>query len=51
MNGQEILSLIIVVLAVVQIIRFQIQALKTKKDCGNCALAEAKNKIRYIPKK
>ncbi len=47
MNWQEIISLFIVAVAIILLVRNEMQNKKNKKDCGNCTLIEIKERQRY----
>ncbi len=47
MNWQEIISLLIVAVTIVLLVRNELQNRKNKKDCGNCALVEIRERQRY----
>jgi len=47
MNWQEIVSLLIVVLAIILLVKNELHNRKNKKDCGNCALIEIRERQRY----
>ncbi len=47
MHWQEIASLIIVVITIILLVRNELNNRKHKKDCGNCALVEIRERQRY----
>jgi hypothetical protein len=44
---QEIVSLVIVVITIILLVRNELRDRKYKKDCGNCALIEIRDRQRY----
>ena len=51
MNWQEIISLCIVAVAAGLVIRRLFRSSKEHNGCENCALADARGRIRYVHKK
>jgi hypothetical protein len=46
-DWQEIASIVIVALTVFLLVRNELRNRKHKKDCGNCALIEIRERQRY----